>query len=148
LDSAWRIEDAQLSIRLINQPELGGDEQHRSTVELTSSRIFLEPQVVAAALKPGDDAPGGVDPMTGAPMVLYHFVTNGVGVLTYFATLILAGNRATPYSMVTAAGRGFTLPGMRDDEILVNEWLAADLEVKPGDDLELSYYLVDSGSRL
>jgi putative ABC transport system permease protein len=37
---------------------------------------------------------------------------------------------------------------MRDDEILVNQWLADDLRVKPGDAVELSYYVVDSGSRL
>ena len=37
---------------------------------------------------------------------------------------------------------------MRDDEILVNQWLADDLQVKPGDSVALSYYVVDSGSRL
>ena len=38
--------------------------------------------------------------------------------------------------------------GMRDDEILVNQWLADDLHVGPGDSMALSYYVADSGSRL
>ena len=50
--------------------------------------------------------------------------------------------------MVTAAGGAFVPSDMRDDEILVNQWLADDLRVKPGDSIDLSYYVVDSGSRL
>ena len=69
-------------------------------------------------------------------------------VLTYLANLIRAGDRATPYSMVTAADGPFVPADMRDDEILVNQWLADDLQVKPGDSVALSYYVVDSGSRL
>ena len=69
-------------------------------------------------------------------------------VLTYLANLIQSGERATPYSMVTAADRPFVPPDMRNDEILVNQWLADDLQVKPGDTIALSYYAVDSGSRL
>jgi ABC-type antimicrobial peptide transport system permease subunit len=149
---AWLPEDAGLSVRAVEQPQSAtGGEYIRPFVEVTSSRIFLEPSVAAASLKPRTvlltnreayqaDAPSDV--------AFCQFVTNGVRVLTYLANLIRADERATPYSMVTAASGAYVPAGMRDDEILVNQWLADDLRVKPGDAVELSYYLVDSGSRL
>jgi putative ABC transport system permease protein len=152
LARAWLPEDAGLSVRAIEQPpsDTGGD-YIPPFVEVTSSRIFLEPSVAAAALKPRavplyrpdmyqSNGPTDID--------FAQFVTNGVSVLTYLANLIRAGDRASPYSMVTAANGPFLPADMRDNEILVNQWLADDLQVKPGDSVELSYYLVDSGSRL
>ncbi len=50
--------------------------------------------------------------------------------------------------MVTAADGPFIPADMRDDEILVNQWLAEDLQVKPADSVAVSYYVVDSGSHL
>ncbi len=152
LARAWLPEDAGLSVRAIGQRQTaGGGEYIRPFVEVTSSRIFLEPAVVAAALRPRtvlltnryayqQDGPSDV--------AFAQFVTNGVRVLTYLANLIRAGDRATPYSMVTAADKPFVPADMRDNEILVNQWLADDLQVKPGDSVALSYYIVDSGSRL
>jgi putative ABC transport system permease protein len=50
--------------------------------------------------------------------------------------------------MVTAAGAPWTPAGLRDDEIVINQWLADDLHVKPGDEIALSYFLPESGARL
>jgi ABC-type antimicrobial peptide transport system permease subunit len=152
LARAWLPEDAGLSVHAVQQPQsVTGGEYVRPCVEVTSSRIFLDPSAVAAALKPRTtvftdrpdfegDGPGDV--------TFDQLVTNGVRVLTYLANLIQAGDHSTPYSMMTAADGRFIPPGMHDDEILVNQWLADDLQVKPGDAVALSYYLVDSGSRL
>jgi len=152
LARAWLPEDASLAVRAVEQPQSAtGGEYIRPFVEVSSSRIFLEPSVAAAALTPRtglltnrqafqSDSPGDV--------AFGQFVTNGVRVLTYLANLIRAGDHATPYSMVTAADGPLVPPDLRDDEILVNQWLADDLQVKPGDAVELSYYVVDSGSRL
>ena len=152
LDRTWLPEDAGISIHLIEQPASGtGDESIGPCIEVSSSRIFLEPSVVSAALTPRTilltnrlaierDGP--------SDLAFAQFVTNGVRVLTYLANLIRAGDRTTPYSMVTAADGAFVPKDMRDDEILVNQWLADDLHVKPGDVVALSYYVVDSGSRL
>ncbi|HUV62422.1 MAG TPA: ABC transporter permease, partial [Sedimentisphaerales bacterium] len=57
------------------------------------------------------------------------------------------GQRATPYSMVTAMGpapqAGGIIPAdMQDDEILINQWLADDLGAATGDSIELSYYVL------
>src|SRR6185436_16060331 len=37
---------------------------------------------------------------------------------------------------------------MKENEIIVNDWLAEDLQVKPGDSVRVSYYVADSGSQL
>src|SRR5947207_2793349 len=50
--------------------------------------------------------------------------------------------------MVAAAGPPYTSADLGEDEILVNYWLADDLHAKPGDSVELTYFLADSGSTL
>ena len=152
LGRAWLPEDAGLSVHAVEQSasETGG-EFIRPSIEVATSRIFLEPTVAAAALKPRTIALTNRAALVGdgpSDVAFAQLVTNGVRVLTYLANLIQSAERATPYSMVTAADRPFVPPDMRDDEILVNQWLADDLLVKPGDAVALSYYLVDSGSRL
>jgi len=96
-------------------------------VHLTSPRIFLEPPVARAAM--------AADPR-GRPL------------LTYLANLLQAGTNTTPYSMVTAAGPPWTPADLRDDEIVINQWLADDLQVKPGERIALSYFDPESGARL
>jgi putative ABC transport system permease protein len=115
------------------------------TIEITSSRIFIDPPVAPAVLA---DEP------------------TAVGILTYFVNNFKTGSHSTPYSMVAAVGplsgkpedvaaaRKFSpllsvLPAdMKDDEIVLNQWLAEDLAAKPGDDIETSYYVMGEGNRL
>lgn len=113
------LPDAELQLRTTND-----------RVELSTRRIFLEPAVVQAAL-------------TGAPAG-----ESAVPVLTYLVNSLRHGAALTPYSMVTAAGAPYTPAELRDDEIVVNEWLARDLRVQPGDALDLVYYRADAGTRL
>ena len=152
LARAWLPEDAGLSVRAVEQPASAtGGEFIRPFVEVTSPRIFLEPSVIAAARKPRTAELTNRPAFEGdgpSDVAFAQLVTNGVSVLTYLVNLIQVGDRSTPYSMVTAADGPFVPADMRDDEILVNQWLADDLQVKPGDAVALSYYLVDSGSRL
>jgi putative ABC transport system permease protein len=134
-----------------------------SVVEVASPRVFLEPPVAVASLVPrtnllnnerfvpkvsSTDRTDLMRPDFPEDLPLSRFVTNGFGVLTYLANLIRSGDQSTPYSMVTAAGGPYTPKDMRDDEILVNQWLADDLKVKPGDSIDLSYYVPDSGAKL
>ena len=81
--------------------------------QLQSSHVFIETAVAAAALR--------VD-------------SNAVGVLTYFVNEIRSGEKATPYSFVTAVGG--------DTGITINSWLAEDLGAKVGDELALRYYVM------
>ncbi len=50
--------------------------------------------------------------------------------------------------MVTAAAAPWTPANMRDDEIILNQWLADDLQAKPGDEISLTYFDPESGARL
>jgi putative ABC transport system permease protein len=95
-------------------------------VELSSRRIFLETAAAEAAAR----------------------VPGGVPLLTYLVNGLAAGGKLAPYSMVTAAGAPYTPAELRDDEIVINDWLANDLGVKPGDALTLTYYQADSGAQL
>jgi ABC-type antimicrobial peptide transport system permease subunit len=114
----WQLADTQSRLEVINKD---------STTEIRTTRVFLDRPLAVAAMKAG---------------------TNSLPILTYLATLLRSGTNATPYSMVTAASAPWTPSDLRDDEILVSQWLADDLHVKPGDEIALSYYLPESGAKL
>ena len=50
--------------------------------------------------------------------------------------------------MVTAAGSPWTPADLRDDEIIINAWLAEDLNAKPGSEIAMTYFLPESAGRL
>ncbi len=108
----FQLADAQAELRAWPDAQV---------VELRTSRVFLDAPLAEAARK--------ISPRA-KPL------------LTYFANELRVGDRATPYSMVTAMGGPVVPAGMRDDEILLNQWLADDLQAKPGDELKLTYYVV------
>ena len=81
--------------------------------ELRTDRVFLDP-AVSRTLAP-----------------------DGAGALTYFANEFRLGEKATPYSFITASGND-----QKDDEITINSWLADDLGAKPGDELALRYFVI------
>jgi putative ABC transport system permease protein len=114
----WTLTDAGLEIR-----ELPG----RHIIELKTDRIFLDPPVEDAALK-----------ISG----------NAQPVLTYFVNEIRLGKRSTPYSFVSAPGSLILPPDMKDDEIIINEWLAGDLAAKQGDRVRFTYYVLKPGREL
>ena len=152
LRRAWLPEDAQIAVRTIAPPPSAtGGELVAPQVEVASARIFLDPPIINAALRPrtlpSANGPASRGDATNAP-AYSDFAINGTSILTYLANLLRSGDRATPYSMVAAANGRLVPPDLRNDEMLVNQWLAENLKVQPGDRVELSYYVVDSGSRL
>jgi putative ABC transport system permease protein len=62
--------------------------------------------------------------------------------LTYLVNEISTGEESTPYSFVTAASDSFTGIKLKDNEIIINQWLADDLKVRAGDPLLLKYYIM------
>jgi ABC-type antimicrobial peptide transport system permease subunit len=112
--------------------------QSPRVVDVLSDRIFLDPELERIANEPTTD----VSPITGRAYKDHQ------ALLTYLANLVRSGTNATPYSMVTAAGSPFTPPDMKDDEIILNQWLADDLHAAPGEAVELSYFLPESGAKL
>ncbi len=94
-------------------------------VELRSERVFLNPEITEVA--------------------------KGEPVLTYLVNTIASEVRETPYSMVTAVGgqsADFLPVELARDEVVLNEWLAEDLQAEVGDELRMSYFVVEGGSRL
>jgi ABC-type antimicrobial peptide transport system permease subunit len=117
----WEPADAGIELACLAEP---------NAMELRSRRIFIEESLGREAMK--------ADP-------------SAAGILTYFVNEIRLGGRATPYSMVAAldADYGDLLPpGMRGDEIVVNQWLADDLGARVGDTIDLAYYVMGVGRAL
>ena len=125
LHQRWHLEDAQLS---------WAEAPAEHLLELRSSRIFLEPSVCRVAL----DTPLNVALSPALPTRW----AQPTGVLTYLVNTLRVGGRTTPYSMVSALGPGGLPTELRDDEVLINQWLADDLAAHPGDELTLTYYVV------
>ncbi|MCP4901664.1 MAG: ABC transporter permease [bacterium] len=114
----WSLGDVGLRLRELPD-ELG--------LELQSERVFLSSEVACAAM--------AVDASAQA-------------VLTYFVNALSAGDRSTPYSFVTGLETPSSPSPFGVDEIVINEWLANDLGVGPGAQVELSYFSPNGGSRL
>jgi len=113
----WQLADAGLELHLL---------QNKDMFELRSRRVFIDESITNVAIDTDDES---------------------FGVLTYFVNELSSGDKATPYSMVAAvshpADAGGLIPeDMRDNEILINQWLAGDLGVKEGDEVELTYFVL------
>ncbi len=128
---AFSLEDASLSVRALDAA--GG-------LVVESDRIVLSPAEASAIQDVA--APAGF---------------RSVEVLTYLANTIEAAGRSVPYSTVTALealpttlqlGGGGPVPELGPDEIVLNEWAAADLGIRPEEQVTLSYYAVGPGSEL
>lgn len=86
-------------------------------LELTSHRVFMDDVLI--------------DP-------LENVSADGEGIVTYFVNNLASGGNSAPYSFVS------TLPGhwLKPGEILINSWLAEDLDVGPGDSVRMNYFVV------
>ncbi len=132
VDREFRLADAELELRVGSVSTQGtGGVAVPGHVDLVSRRIFLDPAATQAA----ESLRAGAS-------------TVPVPILTYLANSLEAGGRSVPYSMVAAVGAPYTPSDLRDDEIVVNAWLAQNLGLKAGDSLALTYYRVDAGTRL
>ncbi len=95
--------------------------------ELRTERIFLEPSL---AEKIGAAFPSA-EP-----------------VLTYFVNALRTGTRTTPYSTVSALPPSLLPAPLQDNEILLNTWLAQDLNARPGDKVTLRYWTMGDRRKL
>ncbi|MFN7140909.1 MAG: FtsX-like permease family protein, partial [Limisphaerales bacterium] len=118
LRKKWQLADAQLDLVTMT---------NQPGLELRSERVFLDDPVAMAATKVAERASG---------------------VLTYFVNELRLGERSTPYSIVTAAESPIVPDGMRDDEILLNEWIAEDLGATVGTKVALSYFVPGAAQQL
>jgi putative ABC transport system permease protein len=112
LNDTWKPLDAGLSVK-----ELPGNGKY----ELVSNRIFIDKPLSNEIEK----------------LQLPHET-----ILTYLVNSFRTKSKSTPYSFLTAASPAM-LPGeIMPGDIVINEWLARDLEIKPGDSLSLDYFVI------
>ncbi len=129
LEESLVLEDLQLELR-----PLPGNRG----MELRSERIFLDRPIAAAVFNAATNRPG-------APGL---FANRPYGVLTYLVNQLRCGDRATPYSMVSAGEPPLVPASLGDDEIIISQWLADDLQAATNSEIELSYFMPDQTSRL
>ncbi len=154
----WQLADAGLALR-----ELFG----RGLLELTTDQVFLEPTIVQAA----------TGALPGAQGILTYFVNElraGRRATPYSTVAALSisgfgfrvsdlglGKEVSSARRVRNAQSGHPRPGVirnpqfkdgdrevRDDEIVINSWLADDLAAGPGAEIRLSYFVVGPLRRL
>ena len=85
-------------------------------IQITSDRVFIDESLSEPLRKAG----------------------SGEGIITYFVNKFQAGERSTPYSFVS------TLPAsqLKNNEMIINRWLADDLKAGPGDVVNLTWFEV------
>lgn len=107
-------EDIGLTIRSI--PATGGS-------EIISDRVFVDELVLNQTFNALPDA---------AP------------VLTYLANRFTAGDKITPYSFIAGLPSSVYPNAIAESGIIINKWLADDLNVSAGDSLKVFWYSPDS----
>ncbi|MEW6236673.1 MAG: ABC transporter permease [Candidatus Omnitrophota bacterium] len=122
LQSQWSLEDVQLECQPLSR---------KGTYEIHTDRIFLEPNVLRGVSE-------GIEQNTK--------MRPWARVLTYFVNEFRVGERSAPYSMVAAIeesnGKEAAYPELQNlpgDKIVINEWLANDINARIGDELTLTY---------
>jgi ABC-type antimicrobial peptide transport system permease subunit len=108
----WQIEDAGLQFT-----EIDGTEKF----DLVSNRIFID-QYIADIIAESD--------FKSEP------------IQTYLVNSIRFNEKATPYSFITAGNQLHGHLKLDHHQIDVNEWLADDLDVGPGDTLTIDYFTI------
>lgn len=121
LRSAMTLSDYGLSLRW---NELAG------MFEIVSDRIFIDPELADA---------------------LVAAVPNAQPVVSYLINQIKLRDHSTPYSIGTATtptAATFLPPNLGPKEIVLNQWIADDLEAKVGEDVTLTFYQSGTGDSL
>jgi len=116
-----RLADYGLSLQWLEKP---------AAFELGSERIFLDPAMAGAATR----ALPAAQPAA-----------------TYLVNELRIGGRTTPYSIATAttsAAAPFLPADLGPREIVLNRWLADDLQAKEGDDVRVTYFQVGPADTL
>jgi ABC-type antimicrobial peptide transport system permease subunit len=110
IQNVWTLKDLGLSIK---------DLQETSHYDLVSDRIFIDTVVEQTILRSG----------------LPH-----QEVITYLVNDIACKGMHTPYSFASAVSFDVSGHHLREDEVIINRWTAADLGASISDSMTLTYY--------
>ena len=114
LGELWTIADAGLILK---------DIQETNQFEILSKRIFMDESI--------DESLSSLD-------------LKNEKILTYLVNSLRSNGKTTPYSFVTAASFLFNNEQLKENEIVVNSWLAKDLGISVSDTLTLDYFTIGS----
>jgi ABC-type lipoprotein release transport system permease subunit len=101
--------------------------EKKGNAELISDRVFIDEPLITEI--------SGIIP-SSAPLI------------TYMANSIRAGQKSTPYSFVAALPSSLYPEIVSGNGIIVNSWLAEDLNVNSGDTVTMYWYSPDSLNKL
>ena len=126
MDESWKLADAGIEIKNLN---------NSNEWSIRTRQVFLSEGLVAKGRELDSKASG---------------------VLTYLVNAIEKkfdgnGSSLIPYSMMSAVEPGkveFFGDEWQDDEIVLNQWAANDLNVTLGDKIKVSYYTVGERRKL
>lgn len=110
LKNNWQLKDAGLSLSYLPDS---------SALQLLSDRVFIDKSISDR---------------------LENWPIESQKILTYFVNSLRFHENETPYSFVTAASRNLLGKTLNDNEMMVNSWVANDLDVKVGDSLQMRYF--------
>ena len=119
--SHWSSDDVSLDIKHIPH----GD-SHNGVIQISTPRVFIDPTIEQ----------------------YYRSQSGAHGVLTYFVNSITKGVKSTPYSMITGSSNPELIGDCSSGEIVLNQWLASDLDAKVGDEISIEYYVMGQADRL
>ncbi len=109
---SFELDDANIKIRELAES---------NSIEVLSERIFIDEPIAKSILS--------ID-------------KSNETVLTYLVNSISFNGKEIPYSFVTASSSPNISGNLKDDEILVNDWIVNDLGVKTGDSIFLKYFVI------
>ncbi len=118
LQKVLKPSDAGLRVRTIEKT---------AETELVSDRIFIDEPLISE---------------------IRTIIPSSASVITYLANRIKAGQKSTPYSFVAAIPSSLYPEIATDNGMIVNSWLAEDLDVNPGDTVTMYWYSPDSLNKL
>lgn len=95
-----------------------------SSLQLRLQRIFIEPEIASALAN----------------------IDSKHEILSYLVNGLKSEQGETPYSFVSGLSK--YNDQLKDHEIIINQWLADDLEVEIGDSLEMKYFVIGPFRRL
>jgi putative ABC transport system permease protein len=98
--------------------------------DVTSDRVFIDPELATAVTQS---------------------VPSAQPVVSYLVNEFRIGERSTPYSIAaatTVTAAPFLPPDLGEREIVLNDWMAEDLQAKPGDDVRLTFFQAGAGDAL
>jgi len=84
--------------------------------EITSERVFIDDQLVK----------------------VFGQIAHSHSILTYFVNSLEFQAKSTPYSFISTIDDN----NVKDNDIIINDWVSSDLKVKTGDSLTVRYFVI------